>query len=139
MSLGKTEAIVIMIGFIIGVAGIIMLLPSSPVTYNTNVETEPGSYRFIGTLEGADDYNIHSIRVLPDPISMHIVLKCGSNDFDLYAGFGYTPSLSEYEFRGYAVGGEDLTVDFIDEGIWHMMVQSYSGAGQYELLIEIEY
>jgi hypothetical protein len=139
VALGKTEVIVIGIGFIIGAAGLIMLLPSAPIGYETNVNLEPGSYRFLGTLDGADDFNIHSIRVQANPVSMHIILRCGGNDFDLYAGFGYTPTTTDYEFRGYEVGGEEFTIYTIEEGIWHMMVQSYSGAGQYELRINIEY
>lgn len=130
---------IFLIGLTIFAAGIIVLLPNEPITYTSEVELDPGSYLFRGSLDGAGDYNIHSLRILADPISMHIVLKCGNNDFDIYAGFGYTPTESIYEFRGFAAGGEDFTVDTIQEGLWHMMVHSYSGSGQYELRIDIEY
>ncbi|MGY5855895.1 MAG: hypothetical protein RTS72_04795 [Candidatus Thorarchaeota archaeon] len=139
MSLGKAEAIVIMIGLIVLAAGIIVLLPSNPVEYNTDVEIEPGSFLFRGSLDGIDDTQIHSIRVLENATSMHVVLKCGDNDFDLYGGFGYTPTTDDYEFRGFESGGEDFIYEYLEEGIWHLMVHSYSGSGQYELRINIDY
>jgi len=139
MSFGKIEAIVIMIGLIVFVAGIIILLPSAPVLYNTEVELESGSFLFRGSLDSTDDFQIHSLRVLADPVSIHVVLKCGSNDFDVYGAIGYTPTTDEYEFRGFAAGGEDFTYEYPTEGIWHLMVHSYSGSGQYELRIDIEY
>ena len=128
-----------MIGLVVLAAGIIVLLPSVPVVYNTDVEIEPGSFLFRGSLDYTDDFQIHSIRVLADPVSFHIVLKCGDNDYDLYGGFGYAPTTDDYEFRGFASGGEDFTYEYPTEGIWHFMVHSYSGSGQYELRIDIEY
>ena len=139
VSLGRTEVVVILIGLTVFAAGIIILLPSDPVAYSIVNNPEPGSFIFTGSLNGADDYNIHSIRVLEDPVSMHVVLRCGTSDFDVYVGFGYTPTAYEYEIRGFAAGGEDFTYDSLEEGIWHIMVHSYSGAGQYELRIDIEY
>ena len=139
MDIEQTEAAIIIVGLIIGGVGLYLMLPKAPVTYNTDVELEDGSFRFIGILEATDDSNIHSIRVEADPISMHIILRCGSNDFDVYLGFGYEPSEYDYVYRGFDVGGEDFTLNSVEEGIWHFMVHSYSGAGQYELLIDIEY
>jgi hypothetical protein len=139
LSLGKTEAIVIIIGLTVGVFGILLLLPSNPVVYNITEEPEPGSFIFTGSLDGSEDYNIHSIRILENPISMHIVLKCGGNDFDVYIAQEYTPTEDDYDVRGYAAGGEDFTYDYPEEGICHFMVHSYSGSGQYELRIDVEY
>ena len=139
LSFGKTEAIVIIIGLIVLAAGIIAIIPSNPVVYNTDVEIEPGSFLFRGSLDGDDDYQIHSIRVLENPISIRVVLKCGSNDFDLYGASGYAPTTFDYEFMGFAVGGEDFTYENLEEGIWHFMVHSWSGSGQYELRLDIEY
>ncbi len=139
MSFGKTEAVVIVVGLVLFGAGIAFLVPSDPIVYNTDVELEPGSFLFRGTLEGAGDSQTHSIRVLDNQTSMHIILKCGGNDFDIYIGFGYTPTEYDYEIRGFASGGEDFRYDDLEEGIWHFMVHSYSGAGQYELRIDIEY
>jgi hypothetical protein len=128
LSFGKSEAVVIVVGIIIGFAGIIILLPSNPIVYNNQIELEPGSFLFRGSLDSIDDFQIHSIRVLVDPISMHVVLRCGDNDYDLYGGFGYTPTEYDYEFRGFDAGGEDFTYDYLEEGIWHFMVNSYSGS-----------
>ena len=139
LGLGKSEGMVFIIGIIVGLAGIIMILPSNPEVYNNAFELEPGSFLFRGSLDGIDDTQIHSIRILEDPISMRNVLKCGDNDFDLYGGFGYAPTSDDYEFRGFAAGGEDFTYDYPEEGIWHIMVHSYSGSGQYELRIDIEH
>ena len=139
MGFEKSGAIVIIIGVIIGFVGIVILMPNNPVVYNSDVGIEPGSFLFRGTLDGTDNIQIHSVRVLEDPISIHIVLKCGDNDFDLYGGSGYAPTTDDYEFRGFAAGGEDFTYEYPTEGIWHFMVHSYSGSGQYELRIDVEY
>ncbi|MFX1484832.1 MAG: hypothetical protein ACFFCP_16765 [Promethearchaeota archaeon] len=103
----------------------------------TTEELGNGTYMFSGTLSGDDDYRIHSLRVNSSAVSMHVALWCGSSDFDLYGALGYTPSPNNYMWRGYAAGGEDLTLNNPSEGIWHIMVQSYSGAGKYVLTIEI--
>ncbi|MFW9962754.1 MAG: hypothetical protein ACFFCX_04290 [Candidatus Sifarchaeia archaeon] len=139
MSLGKTEALVIFIGLTVGAFGIFLLLPSNPVVYINDNQPEPGSHIFTGILDGIDDYNIHSIRVLDNPVSMHVILRCGGNDFDVYFGYGYLPTVSDYDVRGYEPGSEDFTYDQLEEGIWHIMVHSFSGSGQYELRIDIEY
>jgi hypothetical protein len=139
VSLGKTEALVILLGLTVGAFGIILLLPSDPVVYVNDNEPEPGSFTFTSSLDGVDDYNIHSIRILDNPVSMHVVLRCGGNDFDVYIALEYTPTEDDYDVRGYAAGGEDFTYDYPEEGIWHFMVHSYSGSGQYELRIDVEY
>ena len=139
LGFGKSGALIIIVGIIIGLAGIIVILPSGSVVYNNDVELEPGSFLFRGALDGTDDSKIHSIRVLADPISMHVVLRCGGNDYDLYGAVGYVPTTDYYEFRGFAAGGEDFTDEGPTEGIWHFMVHSYSGSGQYELRVDIEY
>jgi hypothetical protein len=139
LSLGKAEGMIFIIGIIIGLAGLFILLPIDSVPSNTDVELEPGSFLFRGSLDSTGDFQTHSIRVLENPISIHIVLKCGNNDFDVYGGFGYTPTEYDYEFRGFDAGGENFIFDYPEEGIWHLMVHSYSGSGQYELRIDIEY
>ena len=139
MSLGKTEALVILIGLSVGAFGIFLLLPSNPVVYIIDNQPEPGLHIFTGSLDGMDDYNIHSIRLLENPVSMHVILRCGGNDFDIYIGYGYLPTINDYDVRGYDSGGEDFTYDQLEEGIWHIIVHSFSGSGQYELRINIEY
>jgi len=139
LDIERTEAMIIIIGLIIGGAGLYIMMPRPPVVYNTDVELNDGSFRFIGILEATGDSNIHSVRVEADPTSMHVILRCGGNDFDIYLGFGFEPTELDYVHRGFDVGGEDFTLNSIEEGIWHFMVHSYSGAGQYELLIDIAY
>lgn len=139
LNLGKVEGFVFIIGIIVGIAGLFMLLPNSPITYNDNIELGPGEFLFSGYLVSDDDFTIHSIRVLEEATSMHIVLTCGSNDFDIYGSFGSTPSTSDYDFIGYEIGGEDFIYEYPEEGIWHFMVYSFSGSGQYELRVNLEY
>ncbi|MFW9926560.1 MAG: hypothetical protein ACFFDM_07340 [Candidatus Thorarchaeota archaeon] len=139
MNSQQVRVICFVVVFLVVVVGIIVVLipQTPPETGESN--PEEGVYRFSGTLLGDDDYLMHSIRVNSGAISMHIILWCGGNDFDLYGAVGYTPSQSEYVWRGYDVGGEDLTFEEPDEGIWHIMVSSYSGAGPYELSVDILY
>ncbi|MFW9793653.1 MAG: pre-peptidase C-terminal domain-containing protein, partial [Candidatus Thorarchaeota archaeon] len=67
-------------------------------------------------------------------------LYCGgTNDFDLYGALDYTPSTLDYMLLGYDIGGEDVTYDNPEEGIWHIMVYSFSGAGPYTLNIDITF
>jgi hypothetical protein len=139
LTLGKLEGMIFIIGIIIGIGGLLIILQNEPIVYNDDIELESGSFLFKGFLEGADDTSIHSIRVLENSVSMHIVLRCGGNDFDVYGANEYTPSTEDYEFRGYEIGGEDFSYDYPTEGIWHIMVHSYSGAGQYELQVDVEY
>ncbi|MFW9868832.1 MAG: hypothetical protein ACFFEL_04330 [Candidatus Thorarchaeota archaeon] len=135
----QVRVICFIVIFLIVVGGIVfVLIPQSPPEMGVS-NPEEGIYRFSGTLSGEDDYLIHSVRVNGSAISMHVVLWCGGNDFDLYGAVGYSPSPIDYIWRGYAVGGEDLTYEYPDEGIWHIMVQSYSGSGPYELGIDITY
>ena len=139
LTLGKTEGMVFIIGIIIGVGGLFIALQNDSIVFDDDVELESGSFLFRGFFESADEFNIHSIRVLENSVRMHIVLKCGGNDFDVYGAIGYAPSTNEYDFRGYEIGGEDFFYDYPAEGIWHIMIHSYSGAGQYELRVDIEY
>jgi hypothetical protein len=139
LDIGQSEAAIIIIGLIIGGAGLFILLPAAPIEYNTEVELEPGSFRFIGTMDGSGDTNTHSVRVLADPVSIRVILRCGANDFDVYVAQGYEPSEYDYDVRGFDIGGEDFTINGVEEGIWHFMVHSYTGAGQYELRVVITY
>ncbi len=101
---------------------------------------EQGIYSFLGTLNGDDDYRIHSFRVNSSATSMRLMLYCGgNNDFDLYGAVNYTPSTYDYMLIGYDIGGEDITYDNPEKGIWHIMVHSFSGAGPYTLNIDIIY
>ncbi|MBN2228554.1 MAG: hypothetical protein JW779_03100 [Candidatus Thorarchaeota archaeon] len=94
---------------------------------------------FSGNIQYEGETRCHSIRVQENATRIHCILTCGGSDFDLYGRLSVTPTTFEYDFRGYESGGEDLYYDEPAEGIWHLMVRSYSGIGHYDLMIEIEY
>ncbi|MHA1909472.1 MAG: outer membrane protein assembly factor BamB family protein [Candidatus Thorarchaeota archaeon] len=92
---------------------------------------------FGNALEAEGEEEVHSINVPEGGISMHLVLECGSNDFDLYGGLGYIPTSSSYDFRGFSTSGEDLTIDSPNSGTWYLMVRAYSGSGPYTLTVTV--
>ncbi len=94
---------------------------------------------FTGYIENEGAFRFHSIRIYENVTGIHFVLNCPGNDFDLYGRLGELPSLSEYDFRGYQNGGENLNYYEPEPGIWYLMVTSYSGIGHYDLIIEFEY
>ncbi|MHA2144162.1 MAG: pre-peptidase C-terminal domain-containing protein [Candidatus Thorarchaeota archaeon] len=130
-------ALVIVSILVGGVIGYFLVASTPQPALDQN--PEDGTFRFTGTLSGDDDYLIHSFRVNGSATSMHVTLTYGFNDFDLYCAQGYTPSEFDYDWRGYESGGEDLTFYNPEMGIWHVMVHSYSGAGDYSLNIDITY
>lgn len=71
--------------------------------------------------------------------SYHVVLHCGSNDFDLYARWQTLPSRGNYDWSSLAVGGEDFTQDNPATGQWYLLVYAFSGSGSYELTISMDY
>ncbi len=91
------------------------------------------------SLSGTGDTEMWTIEVGANAISMHSVLTCGTNDYDLYGRLGAEPTTSTYDWRGYTTGGEDVTYDNPGEGTWYIMVRSYSGSGSYELTVTITY
>lgn len=94
---------------------------------------------FTGYIESEGTFRLHSIRIYENVTRIHLVLNCPGNDFDLYGRWGELPSTSEYDFRGYESGGENFNYDEPEPGIWHLLVNSYSGIGHYDLIIEFEY
>ena len=104
----------------------------APVILNENAT-------FSGYIENEGTFRLHSIRILENVTSIHLVLNCPGNDFDLYGRWGELPSPSLYDFRGYESSGENLNYDEPEPGIWHLMVSSFSGIGHYDLFIEFEY
>jgi hypothetical protein len=126
---------------VIGIGVGYFFLPYIPTNSTSvlNQNPEEGVYRFTGNLPGDDAYLIHSFYVNISAESMYVTLDCGFNDFDLYLAHGYTPTEFDYDWRGFNVGGEDMTINFPANGIWHVMVHSYSGAGDYSLSIDIAY
>jgi len=97
---------------------------TSGQTVNSNLATN-----------GAEEF--WTIVVPTNTASMRSVLNCGSADFDLYGKLGSAPTTSTYDWRGYTSGGEDVTFDLPGAGTWHIMVQSYSGTGAYDLTVTL--
>ncbi len=91
------------------------------------------------SLSGTGDTETWTIEVDANAASMHSVLTCGSNDYDLYGRLGAEPTTSTYDWRGYTSGGEDVTYDNPGQGTWYIMVRSYSGSGSYDLTVTITY
>jgi len=123
-----------MLGIIASAIGILMVTDNRPAPVNVNENATFSG--FIG-IEG--DSRFHSIRVFENVTSIHFVLNCPESDFDLYCSQGYVPSTSYFDYSAYKIGGEDFIVEDPEEGIWHLMVHSYSGSGQYDLIIEFQY
>ncbi len=105
------------------------------VEYEGEVEDE--ITLFTNSLSAPGDEEVHSIEVPESTVSMHLVLDCGSNDFDLYGGLGYVPTISSYDFRGYSTTGEDLLIENPGAGTWYLMVRAYSGSGLYSLTVTV--
>jgi hypothetical protein len=78
-----------------------------------------------------------TIQVPANTASMYSVLTCGSADFDLYGRLGSEPTTSTYDWRGYTSGGEEVTFDLPGTGTWYVMVQVYSGSGDYQLTVTL--
>ncbi|MHA1247587.1 MAG: pre-peptidase C-terminal domain-containing protein [Candidatus Thorarchaeota archaeon] len=91
------------------------------------------------SLSGTSDTEMWTIQVDANCLSMHSVLTCGSNDYDLYGRLGAEPTTSVYDWRGYTTGGEDVTYDNPAAGTWYIMVRSYSGSGPYDLTVTLTY
>ncbi|MHA2425237.1 MAG: outer membrane protein assembly factor BamB family protein [Candidatus Thorarchaeota archaeon] len=100
-------------------------------------EIEEDLVVFNDALEGEGEQDVYTIDIPAGAVSMRLVLECGSNDFDLYGGLGYTPTTTSYDFRGYSSSGEDITVDDPGSGTWYLMVRAYNGAGPYTLTITV--
>jgi len=133
----RVAAVVLTI-IVLGI-GVSYFFATGPSSAYLDQNPSDGVYRFTGTLSGDNDYLLHSFRVNESAVSMRVTLDCGFNDFDLYGARGYTPTEYDYDWRGFNAGGEDLTIDYPDDGIWNVMVHSYSGAGDYALNIDITY
>jgi hypothetical protein len=85
------------------------------------------------------DTEMWYIVVDDDAETMNTVLTCGSSDFDVYGRLGAEPTTSNYDWRGYTSGGEDVDYDSPGAGTWYIMVRSYSGTGSYDLTVTIDY
>ena len=66
-------------------------------------------------------------------------LDCGTADFDLYGKLGSSPTTSNYDWRSYTSGGENITFLNPEAGWWYILVHRYSGDAAYYLDIDITY
>ncbi len=107
------------------------------ISINYEGETEDKSFQFQGTLENEGDVEYHNLTIPDGTTYVNMILSCGENDFDLYGALGYTPTTSNYDFRGFSSGGEDLTFETLDPGDWVLMVHAYDGTGPYRIVISM--
>ncbi len=88
-----------------------------------------------GTISSSNTSDHWFIDVPSGVSSMRAVLTCGNDDFDLYGKSGSAPTTSNYDWRGYTSGGEDVTTNNPRAGRHYLLVQRYSGYGSYELTV----
>lgn len=129
----KRKAIVILVVLTV-VSGIIIGYFS--IGGASSITGPPGSetLRFSGMLDGENDYNLHTVRVLDNVTTMRFILTA-YGDFDLYGKLGDTPTISNSDFRSIAYGNEDYSLESPNAGVWHLMVRSYEGSGHYDLTV----
>jgi hypothetical protein len=101
----------------------------------TNGVASTGSIAVVTT-----EYDYWSLAVAASATSMHVVVDCGSNDFDLFASNTVsTPTHTSMVFEGYTSGGEDVTYASPAAGTWYFGVNSYSGTGSYTITVTVTY
>ncbi|MBD3404555.1 MAG: PQQ-binding-like beta-propeller repeat protein [Candidatus Lokiarchaeota archaeon] len=98
-------------------------------------QSEDYTYQFSGSLSETDDTEMFELEVSPDTTAMRCVLSCGDSDFDLYGRLNAYPTTDIYDWRGFASGSEDITIEYPNAGTWYIMVHSYSGSGGFRLSI----
>lgn len=63
----------------------------------------------------------------------------GNSDFDLYVKRDSVPSKDNFDFRAWTLSSnETLRVNSETPGIYHILVQSYEGSGEFTLRIELD-
>jgi hypothetical protein len=92
-----------------------------------------------GSLSASDLSDMWYIDIGANAESLHVVLTCGTADFDTYGKAGSEPTTSSYDWRGYTYGGEDNTVSSPAQARHYIMVQRYSGDGGYSLTATVTY
>ena len=126
-----TIALLIIIG--VGILGYsLTVYKPAPVVVDPNAT-------FSGYIESEQATRYHSIRVHENVTGIHFVLSCGWSDFDLYGRLGQLPSRNYNDFESIASGGEDYYYSDPLPGLWHLMIYSYTGIGQYNLYIDFDY
>ncbi|TXT55330.1 MAG: hypothetical protein BAJATHORv1_40241 [Candidatus Thorarchaeota archaeon] len=92
-----------------------------------------------GHLSDNHESDYYTLNVNEIGATFEATLLCYGNDFDLYGKLNAAPTTSNYDWRGYASGDEELTIEDINEGTWHIMVHQYSGTGNYHLIVDVIY
>jgi len=128
-----TIAVILIIIVGVGIVGYSFTVNTpAPVVIDENAT-------FSGFIETEQESRYHSFRVYDNVTSIHFILKCGWNDFDIFGRLGALPSRSNDPFSGTTLGGEDFYYDDPESGIWHVMIYAYTGTGHYDLIIEFDY
>lgn len=93
----------------------------------------------IGTMDKDDGNDMWYIDVPEGIATMKVDLSCGAADFDTYGKFNAEPTVQSggYDWRGYTNGDESNTIENPKAGRHYIMVQYYSGAGEYELSVTL--
>lgn len=101
----------------------------------TNGVGESGTINTVNT-----EYDYFYLDVGANAENMHVVLTCGSNDFDFFASDATeTPDNSNNVFKGYTSGGEDVNHASPSAARWYFSVNSYSGTGAYTLTVTVTF
>jgi triacylglycerol lipase len=101
------------------------------------------SGELVGGYLGGDSYfDIWRINVPSNTAIMRTVVDLGNNsscDFDVYGRYKLHPSTSEYAFRGYTAGGEDVSYSNPSAGWWYIYVNRYTSSdkGDYTLKVTL--
>lgn len=111
------------------------------ITVNNN-NSDDGGVLFSGVsssgnMSSTDGSDLWYIDVPASASSMRVVLAQNSGDFDTYGRVGSAPTTSVYDWRGYTYGGEDTTTNNPAQGRHYILVDHYSGSGDYTLTVTI--
>jgi hypothetical protein len=96
-----------------------------------------GALPIRGELHGDGDSQTHKITAQPGPLRIALRGPSGQ-DFDLYVRAGFPPTRANFDGRGFSSSpNEDVRLS-VSGGDVFIMVDSWRGAGAYELLISTE-
>ncbi|MHA2366535.1 MAG: zinc ribbon domain-containing protein [Candidatus Hodarchaeales archaeon] len=108
---------------------------------NNNVTLLNNEEISYGYLNFSADFDIYSFYILPNTVSVNILLDVPiGKDFDLYARFDYPPSTSNYFDRSARSTdvNENIIVANPTNGTWYLIIRSFNGNGSYSLRISID-
>jgi hypothetical protein len=71
-------------------------------------------------------------------LRIHSVLTCpNGTDFYLYGAYYNYPNTTYYTWAGTASGGQDVTYNYPNAGIWYILVYAFNGGGTYQLTVTV--